>query len=516
MSFKVFKSGGVSTGTAQGYQLLEAEVRKEIFSGHKVVLVVSAPDQNRTPKDEFRVTPLLRRKARGEDTLERVMQIYEDIAQPLGFQLDRTLFGSIARAQREDDIVSLGEHVQAWQVNRFLSMRGLNSRWIDARDAIETNSSFGNGKVLKVNKNLFLESDDVYVIGGFYGADSGGSTVILPKGGSDLTADVIAASLKAEEYVNLKDVPGIYAANPLFVQDPCLIEYLTYRELRELSYAGNAVLQEEAMTWCRREGVPIVVRSLVYPNSSGTRIVQQREVTQRPLVGVAAKDGFVIYIIERKENDPAFFQDLLDTFSRRGISIDMIGTENGVVSLAIENEELEKDIQVEGELGARYNIRSRMENQALVSLVGEGIAGPLTLRDRVFEVLDRDVNANYGPILGGREPGTTIYYIERFGMNSEYGIAQQIVGCFQEAQAPISGVSTTIDSMSIGTHTHSTKEEIRRMCDLITERINPDVLSVRRNGLHRGGVQKAPSNVTVAVSRDKMEAAVRKLYAEFF
>ncbi|MSR85784.1 hypothetical protein EXS74_00135 [Candidatus Woesearchaeota archaeon] len=514
---KVLKSGGMSTGSAQGYQLLEAEVRKEVHAGNKVVLVVSAPAREGERRDN-RVTELLRRKAKGEDTAENIIAMYESIATPLGIKFERNILDEgFARSTSEDDILFLGEHAQAWQVNRYFNICGLASRWVDARDALITTNNSRSGKVIGVHRTPFDGSDDVYVIGGFYGRSQEGRTIVLPSGGSDLTADVLAATLRASEYVNLKEESGICAADPRYVPTATVMRILTYRELRELAYGGSTVLQEEAMSWSRKAGVPITVRSLFHPQDPGTRIVRERICTEQPLVGIAAKKGFVLYTLQR-EDDPQFFQDLFEVFSTRAISIDMIGTENGRVSIAFEESELEKPAasDIEAVLGARYNMSATHERQALVSIVGEGITGPITLQDRIIQVLDGQANARYGPILGGRVPSTTIYHIERFGMNSESGVAQEVMKCFAGVGAPITGISTTIDSISIGTSAHGLSEEIRNMCSYLQERISPDTLSVTRNGLQYFGPHRVPSNITVAVNENNIGRTVNKLYAEFF
>src|SRR3989338_3139684 len=491
---KVFKAGGTSTGTAQGYELLEREIRKEINGGYKIILVVSAPDQNKDPKDEFRVTPLLRRKAAGEDTLERVIQIYEDIAVPLGFHCKRDFFDeAIATAKRADDIVYLGEHVQAWQFNRYLTTKGLLSRWIDAREVLLTDSNFGNGKVIRVNTEILSGEEQVYVVGGFYGKDERENTVILSKGGSDLTADVLAAAVGAVSNTNLKEVEGIFATDPNFVPQARIIKSLTYRELRELSYAGNTVLQEEAMSASKKAGVPIIVRSLLTPHNPGTKIVRERDTTDHPIVGIAAKSNFTIYTLKR-EKDPLYFKELFRVFADKRISIDMVGTENGLVTIAVAQEEMKNLSPIED---------------------------PYTLRERICSILGRDISASYGPILGGTNTDTTTFYIEKFGMNSEKGFIMKVADYFAETQVPITGVSTTIDSLSIGTNTITTKKDIQDVCTYLNGQIAVDTITVTRNGLLLYGPRKVPSNITVAIDQGEkkeclVEKAVKQLYLEFF
>jgi|SRR3989339_205124 len=521
---KVFKAGGTSTGTAQGYELLEREIRKEINGGYKIILVVSAPDQNKDPKDEFRVTPLLRRKAAGEDTLEKVIQIYEDIAVPLGFHCKRDFFDeAIATAKRADDIVYLGEHVQAWQFNRYLTTKGLLSRWIDAREVLLTDSNFGNGKVIRINTEILSGEEQVYVVGGFYGKDERENTVILSKGGSDLTADVLAAAVGAVSNTNLKEVEGIFATDPNFVPQARIIKSLTYRELRELSYAGNTVLQEEAMSASKKAGVPIIVRSLLTPHNPGTKIVRERDTTDHPIVGIAAKSNFTIYTLKR-EKDPLYFKELFRVFADKRISIDMVGTENGLVTIAVAQEEMKNLSPIEDLeeiISRKFNVRQVHSNQALISVVGEGIQDPYTLRERICSILGRDISASYGPILGGTNTDTTTFYIEKFGMNSEKGFIMKVADYFAETQVPITGVSTTIDSLSIGTNTITTKKDIQDVCTYLNGQIAVDTITVTRNGLLLYGPRKVPSNITVAIDQGEkkeclVEKAVKQLYLEFF
>ncbi len=509
MSFKVLKSGGESTGSADGYKRLQAEVQREVAQGHQVVVVVSAPAISGNRYNN-RVTELLRQTSQGNNRIERITQLFEDIANPSDLEFNRAqLEDYITQAQRPDDYLFLGEHLQAQLFAEFLG-----AQWIDARDALVTDENFGAGKVLHVNTTNFQTEKQIYVVGGFYGRSTNGQTVTLSKGGSDLTADVIAASLNAVENCNLKEVRGIFAADPRIVSNAEIVRTLTYRELRELAYGGNTVLQEEAMSWCRRTGIPMRVRSLLEPNDLGTRILRERDILEQGIVGIAAKEGFTIYTIHR-EDSPFFFQSLLSLFAEKGISVDMIGTEDGIVSLAIEEKELAKGENINYVLDSKYKLK-RKDNQTLISVVGEGITDPLTLQERIVEVLDRNVSARYGPILGGRASSTTTYYIEKFGMNSERGIAERIIHAFVEKQALITGISTTIDSISIGTPMHDDSRAIQEMCAYLGDQISPDSLSVTRNGIQRYGRRLVPSNVTVAVDQNRKSSAVNKLYLEFF
>ena len=70
-------------------------------------------------------------------------------------------------------------------------------------------------------------------------------TVTFPRGGSDITGSILAAALEVDIYENFTDVDSVFSANPKLIQNPKPINVITYREMRELSYAGFSVLHEE-------------------------------------------------------------------------------------------------------------------------------------------------------------------------------------------------------------------------------------------------------------------------------
>lgn len=85
------------------------------------------------------------------------------------------------------------------------------------------------------------------VIPGFYGTLPDGMIHTFSRGGSDVTGSIIARAVGADLYENWTDISGVLAADPRIVENPRIIDYITYRELRELSYMGASVLHEDAV-----------------------------------------------------------------------------------------------------------------------------------------------------------------------------------------------------------------------------------------------------------------------------
>ncbi len=111
------------------------------------------------------------------------------------------------------------------------------------------------------------------MIPGFYGAYEDGRIKTFSRGGSDITGSIVAKAVKADLYENWTDVSGFLVTDPRLIQDPEVIDVITYRELRELSYMGATVLHEDAIFPVRKAGIPINIRNSNRPEDKGTMIV---------------------------------------------------------------------------------------------------------------------------------------------------------------------------------------------------------------------------------------------------
>ena len=134
---------------------------------------------------------------------------------------------------------------------------------------------------------------EVLVIPGFFGVTKENQICTFSRGGSDITGSIIAAGVKADLYENFTDVDGIFAAHPGIIHKPHSIPELTYREMRELAYAGFSVLHDEALLPAYRGKIPLVIKNTNNPDHPGTRIVLKHSSDEFPVVGIAGDSGFV-------------------------------------------------------------------------------------------------------------------------------------------------------------------------------------------------------------------------------
>jgi len=505
----VLKSGGTSNGSPEGIIRLGNYVRS---LEDNVIVVVSAP-----ASDKGRVTKLLREKFLHSVSESFIESFYTESASRLGVDFNTDcVWAGIDENRSEDYLVSRGEHAQAILTNLVFNNMGIESKFVNAADVIITDSNEGTGRILGVNKDAFT-SKRVHVIGGFYGADEHGKIVTLPDGGSDITAGFLAAAFNAREYVNLKDVPGIYVVDPKLVKNPKIVPHMTYSGLRESLYrARKEVLEANSLDECREAGIPIRVRSLAH-SGEGTLITATRDLSQRsefPITNIAHKEDFVIYNLKRGDVP---FVDLLELF--REISIDMVDTLNGEVSLAVHNSYLgNKRTDVEKKLGTLYPTIETHDSQTLISIVGEGLR-PTDFRNWITNVhLPDDVVACYGPILGGPQANRgdmTVFYVEYFGMHSQVGYARKLARFFEQHDLDIVASSTSIDAFAVGVREKLSRDFIEYFCRNFSSEVGADNIFVTNNGVPLHGRPSDVSNVTIAVPHEKTPKIVSNLYNEF-
>lgn len=100
----------------------------------------------------------------------------------------------------------------------------------------------------------------------------------------------MAKAIHADMYENWTDVSGVLVTDPRIVDDPEVIETITYKELRELSYMGASVLHEDAIFPVRKEGIPINIRNTNRPEDKGTLIVESTcRKPRHTVTGIAGK-----------------------------------------------------------------------------------------------------------------------------------------------------------------------------------------------------------------------------------
>ena len=393
---KVVKFGGSSLANAEQFQKVGDIIRSDESRRY---VVPSAPGKRFSA--DTKVTDLLytcyAKAEAGEDFTDVLTEIkgrfYEIIK---GLNLDLSL---------EEEFRLIEADFKAHAGNEYAASRGeflngkvmaayLGYEFIDSATVIRFDKN-GNFDADKTDKLLSkrLQKCERAVIPGFYGGMEDGTVKTFSRGGSDVTGSLVAKAIHADIYENWTDVSGFLVTDPRIVDNPAVIETITYRELRELSYMGATVLHEDAIFPVRKEGIPINIRNTNRPEDKGTFIVEST--CRKPkyvITGIAGKKGFCSINIEKSmmNSEIGFGRKILQVFEDQGISFEHVPSGIDTMTVYVHQDEFEEKEQqvIAGIHRAVQPDFVEMESDlALIAVVGRGMKSQRGTAGRVFSAL---------------------------------------------------------------------------------------------------------------------------------
>jgi len=395
---KVCKFGGSSVADAKQVTKIIDIV---LADADRRVVVVSAPGKR--TKTDTKVTDMLIQCA--EEALadkctaqtlaaivERYAEIQRDLNLPISIvaeiesDLKARLVGDRShRGIFMDCMKAAGEDNSARIVAVAFAARGAKAVYVNPRDAgLFMTNDYGNAQLLDESYPLLEKTlkgrDELVIFPGFFGYTKEGKVATFPRGGSDITGSILAAAVKADVYENFTDVDSVYPVDPRLVPGVKEgIKEMTYREMRELSYAGFGVFHDEAVIPAVKVGIPINVRNTNRPSEPGTMIVQSREPGKLAAVGIASDDGFCNIFVDKylMNREIGFGRHLLQILEWEGVSYEHMPSGIDNVSVVIRD----KNFSVECEQRVRDRIQRDLNpdnvqierGYALVMVVGEGL-----------------------------------------------------------------------------------------------------------------------------------------------
>ena len=354
---KVCKFGGSSLADA-------AQINKVIdivlADPARRIVVVSAPGKHSS--GDTKVTDLLIGLAetalKGEDVeapraavLERYASMARDlkIGDEVVAGIDEDLRARLAQrdalqaAEFMDLMKAAGEDNNAKLVAAAFVARGRKARYASPRDTgMVLRGEFGDATLDPDSysrlSRAFSNFDGIVVYPGFFGYTKEGKVATFPRGGSDITGSILAAAGCADVYENFTDVDSVYPCDPRIVEEVKNgegIPTMTYREMRELAYAGFGVFNDDAVIPAVKARIPINIRNTNHPSAPGTMIQQSRRVVPGTVVGIASADGFCNIVVEKylMNRQIGFGRRLLQVLEDAGISYEHMPS--GVDSLCV-------------------------------------------------------------------------------------------------------------------------------------------------------------------------------------
>lgn len=431
---KVLKFGGTSVANAQNIKLV-LEIIEESRPGERLVVVVSAFSK---------VTDLLQlasqKAAQGDDRFKEIVAEIETkhlealkalipvseqsallshikrIINHLETLLDGCFLLGELSARTSDTILSFGELLSAYIISEALQQKIKNSSYKDSRELIKTDGNFGKASVnFEVTNTLIQEyfqtnNQEVVIMPGFIAASTEGITTTLGRGGSDYTAAILAAALRAHQLEIWTDVNGMFTANPKIVKQAKPIANLSYQEAMELSHFGAKVLYPPTIQPVLRESIPILIKNTFEPTAIGTYISNDIFMQNSPVKGITHIDAITLVTLEGSGmiGVSGSSKRLFEVLSQKNINVIFITQASSEHSICIGILNSDADT-AENAINKAFEIEISQnkiqpciveKNLCIIALVGENMKNHQGLSGRMFSTLGKN-NVNIRAIAQG-------------------------------------------------------------------------------------------------------------------
>jgi len=274
-----------------------ASIARESAPGKGVVVVVSAMDQVTEMLLELGEAAAGDNRAAVYALMARIRSKHEEAARGVGGPAPDTVRALLDRLEHladgisavgeltvrsKDAVVSFGEKLATVMMSAALGCKGFTGQ----EAGIVTNDHFGKAEPLmdlslfqlKSNLQPLLDKGDAggrVVVSGFIAATQHGVTTTLGRGGSDYTACIIGAALKAEEVWIWSDVDGLMSADPRIVQQAKLLDSVTFAEAIEMGQFGAKSMHPLALEPAAEHSIPVRLRNTFTQQSPGTKLVPE-------------------------------------------------------------------------------------------------------------------------------------------------------------------------------------------------------------------------------------------------
>ncbi len=309
--------------------------------------------------------------------------------------------GELTR-RSEDYILSFGERLSAPIFSAALLSIGVDSLALTGGDAgIITDRNFGRAKPLpKVYdiikgrlEPLLTIKKTIPVVTGFIGATDDGNITTLGRGGSDLTATLIAAAINADEVWLWKEVDGVLTTDPKIVPEAKLIPEISYQEAMELSHFGAKILHPRALEPVMRRRIPVRIKNTFNPDAPGTVIKEGTESSKEIVKALSLIEKVAIVNVSGAGFD--FAEVMADVFRRLAeerVNVIMVSQSSSELNLSIvvDESDLRRAMRALKRLENGTISVTKIEDVAVVSAVGAGMAGTPGVAGRIFSALGKN------------------------------------------------------------------------------------------------------------------------------
>ncbi|HEX6220378.1 MAG TPA: aspartate kinase, partial [Acidimicrobiia bacterium] len=312
-------------------------------------------------------------------------------------------------------VAGFGEVWSARLLAAYLQQHGSDAAWLDAREVLVVHPAEPSPAVDwettgdRLQAWLAEHPHEIVVITGFIASDPSGAATTLGRNGSDYSAAIFAALLKATELVIWTDVDGVMSADPRLVPQAEVLEQLSYDEAMELAYFGAKVIHPATMTPAIRNGIPVTIRNTFNPEAPGSRISPETS-TDVPVKGFASIGDMALVNLEGTAmiGVPGISERLFGSLRAAGVSVVMISQGSSEHSICFAVPESQADraraaVETAFAAESRRGLFQDLEvtrGVTILAAVGDGMSGTPGIAARLFGSLVR-VGVNVRAIAQG-------------------------------------------------------------------------------------------------------------------
>jgi aspartate kinase len=366
MGLIVQKYGGSSVADAQKIRRVARRVAETAKAGHGVVVVVSAM---------------------GKTTDGLIRLAHKVTPTPPEREMDMLL--------------ATGEQVSIALLAMAIDALGHKARSFTGEQAgIRTDAAHTRARIVGIDGDKVRRAlDDGYVaiVAGFQGVTEEDNITTLGRGGSDLTAVALAATLRADVCEIYTDVDGVYTADPNIVREARKLDRISYDEMLEMASLGAKVLQSRSVEFAKKYGVPVHVRS-TFKTDPGTLVTKEdRNMEAVVVTGIAHDRGQAKVTIRGVPDRPGIAAQVFGTVSDHGIVVDMIVqnvSRDGLsdISFTVPRADRPTVVATLEEVAKKIGAESVTYDDriAKVSIVGVGMRSHSGVAARMFRALSRE------------------------------------------------------------------------------------------------------------------------------
>jgi aspartate kinase/aspartokinase/homoserine dehydrogenase 1 len=322
----------------------------------------------------------------------------------------------------EDHVLSYGEKLSAIFLNGIFSSQDLESK-VSFPETIGliTDGEFGNASAdfyLSTNRvRESLSEDLIYVIPGFYGVSQDQKTTLFGRGGSDYAAAAIARCVGASSLDIWKDVNGFLSSDPKLVDNPVLIEKLSYNEAAELAYFGAKILHPRTVEPLTDPRISVRIFN-IYGDLDVNRpltIISREKLVQSGIVkSVTYSDDFGLLKLKGPGVGlkPGILAKVTTALHLAGINISSVLTSQISINILLAKKDLQNAYAVVSAIELSAVGKLQIEDDiSIVAAVGHGITDNYGIAARIFTALASE-SINVLMSCSGASPIVSYYLVQ--------------------------------------------------------------------------------------------------------